>query len=136
MTGRILIDIQNVKLIASGDSAMAAEMQRELETLADELNSALPSYEVTLVHLDTDDYLAFTPRDIDTDDDDYFQDMEDRRQIADDLLADVDVCSGCGAQFGPDCAAGKETGDGDLCTSCAATWESEAELEIKEQEMD
>ena len=114
---------------------MAAEMQRELETLADELNSALPSYEVTLVHLDTDDYLAFTPRDIDTDDYDYFQDMEDRRQIADDLLADV-CCSGCGAQFGPDCAVVKEMGDGDLCTSCAATWESEAEREIEEQEMD
>ena len=133
MTGRILIDIQNVKLIASGDSAMAAEMQRALEELADELNSALPGYEATLCHLDTDDFLAFTPRDIDTDDDDYFQDMEDRRQIADDLLADV--CSGCGAQFGPDCAVVKETGDGDLCTSCAATWESEAERELELQKI-
>ena len=133
MTGRILIDVGSVKMIAAGDAALAAEMQRDLETLADELNCALPGYEVTLVHLDTDDYLAFTPRDIDTDDD-YFQDMEDRRQIADDLLA-ADVCSGCGAQFGPDCAVVKETGDGDLCTSCAATWESEAERELELQKI-
>ena len=85
---RILIDVGQVKMIAAGDSILAAEMQRELETLADELNAALPEYEVSLVHLDTEDCLSFTPRDIVTDDDDYLRDMKERRQIADDLLGE------------------------------------------------
>ena len=87
---RILIDIQNIKSVAGGDTDLESEMQRALAELADELNSALPGYEVMLVHYDTDDLLSFTSRDIDTDDDNYSRDMAERKQIADDLLGEDD----------------------------------------------
>jgi hypothetical protein len=59
MNTRILININNLMYIVAGEDALEAQLTRELKTLADELNSTLPDYEVRLIHLDTDDYLEF-----------------------------------------------------------------------------
>jgi len=58
----MLIHITDLLNVAAGDDEKENEMRREMEELADELNSALPDYEVRLVHLDTDDYLEFIKR--------------------------------------------------------------------------
>ena len=63
LNGRILIDVTDLLDAAAGDDEMAAQMTREIHALADEINSALPDYECTFVHLDTRDYLAFVKRD-------------------------------------------------------------------------
>ncbi len=55
---RRLFSVQDI-LDAAGENADA--VRRDLAQLADDLNDGLsPDYEVTLVHLDTVEYLAFT----------------------------------------------------------------------------
>jgi len=55
----VLIPITDLLAIVAGDDALENQMGRELKSLADELNSSLPDYEVRLTHLDTEDYLEF-----------------------------------------------------------------------------
>jgi hypothetical protein len=55
---RILVNVGRILDLAAGDDELAAQMQRKVFDLADELNSAL-KYETTFVHLDTGNYLAF-----------------------------------------------------------------------------
>ena len=62
MHKRILVYIGDLVDITEGDEHEAS-MWRELRRLVDELNSALAGYEVTLLHLDTADYIAFIKRD-------------------------------------------------------------------------
>ncbi len=57
MQRRLLFDLSRILAEAV---EYADGLRRELGALADDLNSALsPTYEVTFVHLDTVDYLAF-----------------------------------------------------------------------------
>lgn len=79
MSDRMLIDIDRVRVVAAGDPALEAEMHRALCDLADEINSALPEYECTLMHLDTADYLAFTRRP-DPEEGAYWRELEEERQ--------------------------------------------------------
>jgi hypothetical protein len=58
----MLIHITDLLNVAAGDDTLENRLNREVRELADELNSALPDYEVRLVHLDTDDYLEFIKR--------------------------------------------------------------------------
>lgn len=62
MTNRTLIDVYRIADVATRDLDRVAEMYRALCDLSDELNSALPEYEVALLHLDTANYLCFTKR--------------------------------------------------------------------------
>ena len=82
---RILINITDLLDVAAGDDTQENRLQREVRDLANELNSALPDYEVMLVHLDTADYLAFTR--YDPANGAYWQELEEeRREIAEALL--------------------------------------------------
>ncbi len=60
---RVMIRITDLLAIAAGDDSLEVNLRREVEDVADELNSVLPEYEVMVSHLDTDDYLIFTSRD-------------------------------------------------------------------------
>lgn len=79
MSDRILIDIDRIKIIAAGECALEADIQRALCDLADEINSALPEYECTLLHLDTADYLAFVRRP-NPDEGAYWAELEEERE--------------------------------------------------------
>jgi hypothetical protein len=57
---RMLIDVTNL-LDAGNSREVDALIRREVCDLADEINSALPDYECTFVHLDTHDFLCFVP---------------------------------------------------------------------------
>lgn len=46
----------------AGEDALENRIRREVQDLADELNSGLLEYEVRVVHLDTEDYLEFKRR--------------------------------------------------------------------------
>jgi len=56
---RILISITDLLDIVARDDSQELQLYRELQELADELNSSLPDYEVRLIHLDTEDYFEF-----------------------------------------------------------------------------
>jgi len=62
MTGKILIDVQGLLDLAVSDAGEVNTWQA-LADVADELNSALPEYRVSLEHYDTRDYLSFEKRD-------------------------------------------------------------------------
>lgn len=63
MNDRMLIDLNDVIDVGRGTDETLGQVMQALSDLADEINSALPDYECTLVHLDTRDYLAFVPTD-------------------------------------------------------------------------
>lgn len=58
----MLFPIRDLLDCGAGDDAMENRIRREVQDLADELNSSLLEYEVRLTHLDTDDYLEFIRR--------------------------------------------------------------------------
>lgn len=59
MSDRIMVYLEEVE---------PANFHRWAASLADELNSSLPDYEVRFVHLDTDDYLEFVKRPVEVGD--------------------------------------------------------------------
>jgi len=56
---KIMVRITDLLDVVAGDDGMESRLRRELEDVADELNNVLPGYEVSLVHLDGDDFLSF-----------------------------------------------------------------------------
>ena len=48
--------------VVDAGGELSADVLKELADLADELNSGLPRFEVTLVHRDTQDFLCFEER--------------------------------------------------------------------------
>lgn len=74
----MLIDVQRLTDIVAGDDALENQLWRELRDLADELNGNLADYEVSLVHLDTGDYLRFVK--VDPTEAAFWQDQEEQRQ--------------------------------------------------------
>lgn len=59
---RILVDVTDLLDVVAGTDELEAQMNREVQRLANEINSALPDYECLLAHLDLRDYLVFTRR--------------------------------------------------------------------------
>jgi hypothetical protein len=57
MEGVILVSTEDILFTAVGTDQELA-LRREVDRLADELNSVLPDYEVAHIHLDTGDYLG------------------------------------------------------------------------------
>jgi len=62
MFGRVSIDVQGLIDLSVSDAG-EVKTWRTLCDVADELNSALPKYRVSLEHYDTGDYLSFERRD-------------------------------------------------------------------------
>jgi hypothetical protein len=56
--------ITDLLSLAAGDDTLEVRLRRQLDELADDLNSALAGYEVRVTHLDTRDYLEFIERPI------------------------------------------------------------------------
>jgi hypothetical protein len=81
----MLVPIQDLLDVVAGDPERESELTREVKELADELNSALPEYEVRLVHLDTVDYLEFVKRHPDGDEYNWAEDEADRKAALEEL---------------------------------------------------
>lgn len=60
MTGRILINLDQLQDLVESYTAPEIAMHVVLCDLADDLNAQIPDYEIAILHLDTMDYLAFT----------------------------------------------------------------------------
>lgn len=83
---RILVDVGDLVDAATGTAEQENELLRALRGLADELNSALPEYEVGLLHLDTRQYLAFV--EVDPTEGAFWADQaEQRRETAEAMLS-------------------------------------------------
>ena len=63
MSDKILVDITCLAALGIGNVELESLLWHELRRLADDVNSGLPDYQVTLVHLDLGNYLSFEKRD-------------------------------------------------------------------------
>ena len=94
---KIMVRVTDLLDVAAGDDGMENRLRRELADVADELNNMLPEYEVSLVHLDGDDFLSFARPEPTLDDW-----MEEREELAEAIASVGD---------GPD-PTGEEVSDG------------------------
>jgi len=78
MPGRTLVDVTDLLALGAGIPELESGLGHEMRDLADEFNSALDGYEVSLVHLDTADYLQFVR--VDPTEGAYWQELEEERQ--------------------------------------------------------
>jgi len=86
MPRQTLIDIQRITDVAAGDDTAENQLWQELRDLSDELNSNLDDYLVSLVHLDTGDFLAFER--IDPTEEPFWEDQEEQRQEIERILSE------------------------------------------------
>jgi len=99
-------DIGRILDVASGDAELESRLRRAMHDLADELNSALGDQEVTIVHLDTADYLVFERVDSD----------------AERLAAGQSVpCAICGREVQPGDVHDVTMEGAVICPTCAAS---------------
>lgn len=58
---RTLIRITDLLDIAPGNPREQNQLWREVRGLVDDLNNALTEWEISIIHLDTEDYVALVP---------------------------------------------------------------------------